>query len=118
VNRGSSCIEDGRKCLSLTDILNVFQDFSFDMSGEQALDLLKSDALAALKQIHGDDLLVLAEGHVGLIKRPNAQGEMTSKQYLEELKGAGALGAVVGSALAVDGPGSLKTYESLQKFNS
>jgi hypothetical protein len=86
------------------------------MSGEQALNLLKSDALTALKEIHGDDLLVLAEGHVGLIERPNAQGEMTSMQYLEELKGAGALGAVVGSALAVDGPDS--TYESLQKMNS
>jgi hypothetical protein len=98
--------------------LSVFQDFSFDMSGEQALTLLKSDALVELKQIHGDDLLVLAEGHVGLIKRSNDQGEMTSMKYLEELNGAGALGAIVGSALAVDGPDSLKTYASLQQINS
>jgi hypothetical protein len=88
------------------------------MTGEQALNLLKSDALAELKQIHGDDLLVLVEGQVGIIKRPNAQGEMTPMQYLEELKGAGALGAVVASALAVDGPDSLKTYESLQQMSS
>lgn len=107
-----------QKCLSLTYILNVFQDFSFDMSGEQALTLLKSDALAALKEIHGDDLLVLAEGHIGLIKRPNDQEEMTSMKYLEELKGAGALGAIVGSALAIDGKDSLKSYASLQQMKS
>jgi hypothetical protein len=105
-------------CLFLTSILIVFQDFSFDMSGEQALALLKSDALVALKDIHGNDLLVLAEGHVGLIKRLNDHGEMTSMKYLEELKESGALGAIVGSALAVDGPDSLKTYASLQQINT
>jgi hypothetical protein len=88
------------------------------MTGEQALNLLKSDALAELKQIHGGDLLVLVEGQIGIIKRPNAQGDMTPMQYLEELKGAGALGAVVASALAVDGPNSLMTYESLQQMSS
>jgi hypothetical protein len=111
-------VKKAEMCRSLTYLLIVFQDFSFDMSGEQALTLLKSDALTALKEIHGDDLLVLAEGHVGIIKRSNDQGEMTSMKYLEELKGAGALGAIVASALAVDGKDSLKAYASLQQNNS
>ena len=67
------------------------------MTGEQALSLLKSDALQEVKEKHGEDLPVLVEGRVGIIERKN---------YMEELRDAGALGAIVGGALAVTSIGS------------
>jgi indole-3-glycerol phosphate synthase len=78
------------------------EDFSFDETGEQALSLLKSEALQKFKEKHGD-ILVLAEGRVGVIERPDEQGNMSANQYLKELKEAGALGAVVGGGLAASG---------------
>lgn len=75
------------------------EDLSFDETGEQVLSLLKSDALKALREKHGDGVLVLAEGRIGMIERMGDQGMMTTTQYLKELKAAGALGAIVGSGL-------------------
>jgi indole-3-glycerol phosphate synthase len=76
------------------------EDFSFDMTGRQALGLLKSDALARLREHHGENLLILVEGRVGLIEGINAKGDPDIKAYLQELEGAGAVGAIIGGALA------------------
>lgn len=84
----------------------------------QALNMLKSDALAEVKRVHGEDLLVLVEGRVGIIERKTQEGTMSTSQYLKELKDAGALGAVVAGGLALDGSDSAKAFESLQNMIS
>jgi indole-3-glycerol phosphate synthase len=83
------------------------EDFSFDETGEQVLSLLQSDAMKAVKAKHGDDLLVLAEGRIGLIERP--------ADYLKELRVAGALGAIVGAGLAGNGKDAVQNFEYLQQ---
>jgi indole-3-glycerol phosphate synthase len=75
------------------------EDFSFDTTGQQVLDLLKSDALTTFRSNHGDDILVMAEGRVGLIER----GGGDTLAYIKELKDAGASGAFVGAGLVVEG---------------
>ena len=72
------------------------EDFSFDRSGQQVLDLLQSDAVSKFRSIHGDDIPVLAEGRVGIIER---NGDTLA--YIHELKDAGATGAIVGGGLVV-----------------
>jgi putative N-acetylmannosamine-6-phosphate epimerase len=76
------------------------EDFSFDMTGEQALLLLKSDALAEVRQTHGRDIPVLVEGRVGVIERADAEGNSSTTQYLQELRNAGATGVIIGGGLA------------------
>ena len=76
------------------------EDFSFDMTGQQALDLLNSDALARFREYHGGDVPILAEGRVGLIERTNVEGKVGVNDYMHELKLAGAWGSIVGGALA------------------
>jgi indole-3-glycerol phosphate synthase len=88
------------------------EDFSFDMTGEQALYLLKSNALAKVRAKHGEDLLILAEGRVGIIDRPQADSTRSAKLYITELREAGAVGAIMGGALAVDGGG----YQQVAKM--
>ena len=91
------------------------EDFSFDETGDQVLRLLKSDALAALKEKQGDNLLVLVEGRIGIIERADADGVASSEQYLKELKVAGATGAIVGSGLAISTDLVLRIHQ-LQKY--
>jgi indole-3-glycerol phosphate synthase len=93
----------------------ILEDFSMDESGEQALALLASDALQALQAKHGHDILVLAEGRVGLIERANEHGQMTTAQYLKELQNAGAVGAIVGTGLASSANGESDTFRLLQE---
>jgi len=69
------------------------------MTGEQALKLLKGDALADVRGIHGEDILILVEGRVGLIERPDSDGKPSTARYLEELHKAGAEGVIVGGGL-------------------
>ena len=89
------------------------EDFTFDMTGEQALNLLKSKSLAEVKSKHGgDDLPVLIEGRVGIIERPNDSGELSAMQYLEELKQAGAMAAIVGGGLVEEGSEILQLLET------
>jgi hypothetical protein len=76
------------------------EDFSFDLTGQQALGLVKSDALARLREHYGENLLVLVEGRVGLIEGKNPNGDPDIKAYLQELEAAGADGAIIGGALA------------------
>lgn len=80
------------------------------MTGEQALNLLKSDALQEAKKNHGKDLAVLVEGRVGVIQRKGSDGETSASRYLEELQKAGATGVIVGGGLAEG-----KDYSKLQE---
>jgi indole-3-glycerol phosphate synthase len=54
------------------------EDFSFDMSGEQALSLLHSDALKEFRNKHGDDVPVLVEGRVGIIEIADESGNTST----------------------------------------
>lgn len=83
------------------------EDFSFDMTGQQALKLLQSEELAAFRAKHGDGVPVFVEGRVGLI---DAFGEPGA--YLEALHEAGATGAIVGAGVAPDqsGQAPLKAF--------
>jgi indole-3-glycerol phosphate synthase len=78
------------------------EDFSFDLTGQQALDLLNSSAMVKFREHFGDDLPVLVEGRVGLIERTGSDGKTTYQNYMDELKSAGALGAIIGGGLAVE----------------
>ena len=78
------------------------EDFSFDMSGDQALSLLQSDALKEFRKKHGDDVPILVEGRVGIIERADESGETTALNYVRALRSAGASGAIVGGGLALD----------------
>ena len=71
------------------------ETFDFDNSGEQALSLLKSEALAIFREKHGEELPVLVEGRVGMV-----DGEGGNAGYVKALKDAGAFGAIVGGGLA------------------
>ena len=71
------------------------ETFDFDHSGDQALSLLKSEALAAFREKHGRDVPILVEGRVGIIE---SSGDNTG--YIKELKEAGAFGAIVGGGIA------------------
>lgn len=84
------------------------ETFGFDVSGEQALDLLKSDAMMRFKEAF-TDALVLMEGRVGLTTTAadgddngNCDGNDNDKapENVEALKDAGAMGAIVGGGLA------------------
>jgi indole-3-glycerol phosphate synthase len=90
------------------------EDFSLNESGEQALSLLKSESLKKLRNKHGDNIVVLAEGRIGLVQRLDEEGRVSVIQYLKELKAAGALGAIVGSGL-VSSTG-LDTTQTLQEL--
>ncbi|KAL7468237.1 hypothetical protein ACHAXS_008463 [Conticribra weissflogii] len=72
------------------------ENFDFDTSGEQALNLLRSDALAAFREKHGAEVPVLVEGRVGMIE---ADGDETA--YIRALKDAGAFGAIVAGGIAL-----------------
>lgn len=71
------------------------ETFSFDETGLQALSLLKSDAMNELRESY-PDLIILAEGRVGLIMDENDN----RISYINELQKAGANGAIIGGALA------------------
>jgi indole-3-glycerol phosphate synthase len=72
------------------------EDYSFDMSGEQALRILRSPAMKDLREKHGENnMIVLVEGRVGIIER-----KKSILSYIKELKEAGAMGAIVGGGLA------------------
>ena len=92
----------------------LLEDFAFDMTGQQALDLLEGDALADLKAKFGKDFPVLVEGRVGIIERSDpVSGTKTALRYLEELKEAGAVGAIVGGGLATSGRAAEEALYSL-----
>jgi len=71
------------------------ETFDFDDSGEQALSLLKSEALQSFREKHGSDVPILVEGRVGIIERDG-----DNAGYIKALKEAGAFGAIVGGGIA------------------
>ena len=71
------------------------ETFDFDESGEQALSLLKSEALQAFREKHGSDVPILVEGRVGIIERDG-----DNAGYIRALKENGAFGAIVGGGIA------------------
>lgn len=84
------------------------EDFSFEMSGQQALNLLKSEALQ--KAVEKHNVPMLAEGRVGAIE--GADG--TPGSYVKTLREADAIGAVMGGGLVVEGKSfteAIKTFE-------
>ena len=76
------------------------------MTGRQALDILESDELKAFKENHGDDIPILVEGRVGIIQSKDDDGNEDSDIYIQQLKRAGATGAIVGGGLVPDEVGS------------
>lgn len=72
------------------------ESFDFDDSGEQALSLLRSEALTSFRENHGD-VPVLVEGRVGIVEADGGD----SVAYIQALKDAGAFGAIVGGGMAM-----------------
>jgi hypothetical protein len=50
----------------------------------------------------GDDLLILAEGRVGLLESTGSDGKTTYQTFLDELKSAGALCAIISGGIKVE----------------
>jgi len=85
------------------------------MTGKRALGMLQGEALQELREKHGKDLPVFVDGRVGIIAIKNDEGEKSSSEYLNQLKMAGATGAIVGAGLVPDetGKSSLDTLLQL-----
>jgi indole-3-glycerol phosphate synthase len=73
------------------------ETFEFDESGEQALKLLRSEALASFREKNGDSVPILVEGRVGIV----GVGDGDGTEYVRALKDAGAFGAIVGGGIAM-----------------
>jgi len=90
------------------------ETFGFDDSGEQALSLLRSDAMEEFKQKFGTDVPILVEGRVGLIQSDDGNG-LSANGYIKALKDAGAVGAIIGSGLTGEGKEDIsQMIQSLQ----
>ena len=72
------------------------ETFDFDNSGEQALSLLRSDALKSFREKNGD-VPILVEGRVGIVEAADGGDSVA---YIQALKDAGAFGAIVGGGMA------------------
>ena len=93
------------------------EDFSFDMSGGQALNLLRSNSLGEFRSKHGSDIPILIEGRVGIIESTDENGNTSSENYIEALKQNGASGAIIGGGLAMDSAeDAQERLESFMKF--
>lgn len=75
------------------------EDFSVDLSGQQALEILASDALKEFRQKHSD-VVILADGRVGIVTGQKDGG--SPEEYIQKLKEKGAIGAIVGAGLVPD----------------
>jgi indole-3-glycerol phosphate synthase len=82
----------------------LLEDYMYDLTGNQALSLLRSDTFKKLKERHGD-IQLLVQGRVGLI------GD-DATDYVKRIKEAGATGAIIGSCLAEKDP--MATMEALR----
>lgn len=71
------------------------EDFSVDVTGQQALDILESEELKSYIEKRGGRDVLLVEGRVGLTKCERG----STVRYMKSLQEAGATGAIVGSAL-------------------
>ena len=84
----------------------MLEDFSFDESGEQALQLLRSNSMKDFRAKH-EGVPIFVEGRVGMIERKSSDGAKSVANYIKELKEAGAFGAFVAGGLA-DGEKSVE----------
>lgn len=76
------------------------EDFTLDTTGQQALDILSSEAMKKFREKHGEDgVVVLAEGRVGVL---SGAGGSSPKDYINMLTEAGADGGIVGAGLVPD----------------
>ena len=75
------------------------ETFAFDNTGAQALNLLKSDAMQEYRETN-PDVMVLAEGRVGMVEMEDGKGGKSAHIYVQALKDAGAMGAFIGGGLA------------------
>jgi indole-3-glycerol phosphate synthase len=86
------------------------EDFSFDMTGQQALNILQSDAMKFFQEKH-PDAPILVDGRVGIIEAPDSMsGTRSRKGYIEQLKEAGATGAIIGGGLVGDFASDLSSF--------
>lgn len=76
------------------------EDFSIDMTGQQALDLLESEALTKFRETHANDVAVFVEGRVGILTGEKKGG--SAQDYIQKLREAGAIGAIAGAGLVAD----------------
>lgn len=75
------------------------EDFSVDPSGQQALDILASDALERFRA-KNPDAVVLADGRIGIVTGEVKGG--SPEGYIQKLRELGVIGAIVGAGLALD----------------
>jgi len=86
-------------CIAAISLSNRdLETFGFDESGVQALELMKSDAMKNFSNIH-PEALIFAEGRVGITEMDDGK-DKSIKSYVNELKKAGVMGAIVGGGLA------------------
>jgi hypothetical protein len=72
------------------------------MTGNQALEILRSPSMKSLREKHGDEFPVLVEGRVGIIGCDDDDDTgISALSYIRKLEDAGATGAIVGGGLAV-----------------
>ena len=83
-------------CLTVSN--RDLESFGFDMSGQQALSLLKSDTMKEFRGKHAD-VPILLEGRIGIIGANDSDSFGT--MYLKSAKDEGAVGAIVGQGLAL-----------------
>ena len=75
------------------------EDFSVDPSGQQALDILGSDAMERFRA-KNPDAVVLADGRIGIVTGEVKGG--SPEGYIQKLRELGVIGAIVGAGLALD----------------
>ena len=75
------------------------EDFSVDMSGQQALDILASDAMKQFRD-KNPNAPILADGRIGIITGDVKGG--SPEEYIKQLRERGVMGAIVGAGLAPD----------------
>jgi hypothetical protein len=78
------------------------EDFSFDMTGQQALRILESNELEIFREKHGRNIPILVEGRVGIIESMDENGKGSSYAYVQKIQEAGATGAIVSGGLVGD----------------
>ena len=83
---------DGIGAISISN--RDLETFGVDETGAQALNLLRSEALKEFKEQH-PDAIVFVEGGVGRIEM-EGDGEVKGETYIQALKDAGAMGAIIG----------------------
>lgn len=71
------------------------------------MSILQSDELHKFKEKHGSDIPILVEGRVGIITAKDDNGNEDAQVYIQQLKNAGASGAIVGGGLVEEGGASL-----------